>query len=110
MSWPWAQRVWLMGKPVVLKGHMHVCPMIEPGPKPHVGGPVSRVSQHFVTVDGVPIATVSDETLCTGKPGTAAITSGSAMAKISGQAVARLGDACEHGGKLVQGVPWLTFD
>lgn len=99
-----------MGRPVTLKGHMHVCPMIEPGPRPHVGGPVVDVGQSFVTVDGTPIATVSDKTLCTGKPGKAAITAGSSVAKIQGKKVARLGDGCEHGGKLVQGIPWLTFD
>lgn len=99
-----------MGRPVALKGHMHICPMVEPGPRPHVGGPVVSTTQNFVTVNGIPIATVSDKTLCTGKPGTAGITSGSAIAEINGKKIARLGDSCEHGGTLVQGVSWLTFD
>ena len=45
-----------MGNPVSLRGHAHVCPAVDPGPKPHVGGPVVSVGQSFVTVDGIPIA------------------------------------------------------
>ena len=100
----------MAGKPVVLRGHHHICPMVDPGPKPHVGGPVISTGQTYVTVDGIPVATVTDSTLCSGVPTTAAITSGSSIAKIDGKKVARLGDSCEHGGKLVQGVPWITFE
>jgi len=99
-----------MGLPVALKGHMHVCPQVDPGPKPHVGGPVVSTSQNYVKVYGLPIATVGSKCACTGMPGTAAITSGSAIANIGGQKIARMGDTCEHGGKLVQGMPWLTFE
>ncbi|MEI5681094.1 hypothetical protein G6N74_23010 [Mesorhizobium sp. CGMCC 1.15528] len=99
-----------MGKPVALQGAMHVCPMCDPGPKPHVGGPVQSTSQNFVKVNGVPIATVGDKCLCTGVPTTAAITGGSSVAKINGRKVARFGDACEHGGRLIQGENWLRFE
>jgi len=99
-----------MGNAVSLRGHAHVCPAVDPGPKPHVGGPVVSVGQSFVTVDGVPIATVGDKTLCAGVPTTAAITGGSSVATIEGRRVARQGDPCEHGGRLTQGVPWLTFE
>jgi uncharacterized Zn-binding protein involved in type VI secretion len=84
--------------------------MVDPGPRPHVGGPVVSTSQSFVCVEGVPIATVSDRCTCTGAPTTAGITGGSSVAKINGKKVARFGDSCEHGGRLVQGVPWLTFE
>jgi uncharacterized Zn-binding protein involved in type VI secretion len=84
--------------------------MVDPGPRSHVGGPVFSTSQSFVCVGGVPIATVGDKCTCTGVPTTASITGGSSVAKIGGQNVARFGDACEHGGRLVQGVPWLTFE
>lgn len=100
----------MAGLPVTLKGHMHVCPMVDPGPKPHVGGPVVDVAQNFVKVEGVPIATVTDKTLCSGVPTKAAITSGSSVAKINGKKVARITDPCEHGGRLVQGVPWIRFE
>lgn len=100
----------MAGRPVALKGHMHVCPMVDPGPRPHVGGPVVSTGQTFVTVNGVPIATVGDKTLCSGVPTKAGITGGSSVAKIGGKKIARMGDACEHGGRLTQGVPWLNFE
>jgi uncharacterized Zn-binding protein involved in type VI secretion len=106
-----AKRLIMVASPVTLKGHMHVCPMVDPGPRPHVGGPVMQVSQNFVCVEGVPIATVGDKCLCTGVPTTSdGITSGSSVAKINGRKVARLGDACSHGGRLVQGTSWITFE
>jgi uncharacterized Zn-binding protein involved in type VI secretion len=61
-------------------------------------------------VDGVPIATVGDKCLCTGVPTTASISGGSSIARINGKEVARIGDPCEHGGSLVQGVSWITFE
>ena len=99
-----------MGSPGTLKGQMHVCPMCDPGPKPHVGGPVQTCQQSFVKVNGIPLATVGDRCLCTGVPTTAAITSGSSVARINGKKVARMGDGCEHGGRLVQGEVWLRFE
>ncbi|GGB11695.1 hypothetical protein GCM10011491_44480 [Brucella endophytica] len=100
----------MVSQPVTLKGHMHVCPMCDPGPKPHVGGPVVSTGQSFVTVNGIPIATVGDKCLCSGVPTTAAISAGSSVASINGKKIARSGDACEHGGRLVQGVSWITFE
>ncbi len=101
----------MVGRPVTLKGHMHVCPMIDPGPKPHIGGPVISTQQSFVTVEGVSVATVGDSLLCTGVPTTSdKITSGSIVAFIEGRRVARVGDSCAHGGKLVEGISWLTFE
>ncbi|QYA08728.1 PAAR domain-containing protein [Agrobacterium larrymoorei] len=101
----------MTGSSVTLKGHLHVCPMVDPGPKPHIGGPVMSTQQNFVTVEGVPIATVGDCLLCTGVPTTSdKITGGSSVASIGGKKIARLGDSCAHGGKLVQGVSWLTFE
>ncbi len=99
-----------MTQPASLRGHSHVCPACDPGPKPHVGGPVVSTRQSFVTVEGVPIATVGDTCLCTGVPTSDAITGGSGVATIEGRAVARQGDPCAHGGRLVQGVSWLTFE
>ncbi len=99
-----------MSKPVTLLTHMHVCPMVDPGPRPHVGGPVVSTGQKFVCVEGVPIATVGDACTCTGVPTTATITGGSSIASINGKKVARMGDACQHGGKLVQGIPWIRFE
>ena len=100
----------MTGKFVALKGHMHICPMIDPGPRPHIGGPIVSTQQSFVTVEGVPIATVGDACLCTGVPTTDKITGGSVVASIDGKKIARLGDQCAHGGKLLQGVSWLMFE
>ena len=84
--------------------------MVDAGPRPHVGGPVISTGQNYVLVNGIPIATVTDKTLCSGVPATAAIISGSSIANIDGKKIARIGDSCEHGGKLIQGVPWITFE
>lgn len=88
---------------------MHVCPMIDPGPRPHVGGPVVSTSQNFVCVGGVPVVTFGDKCICTGVPTTANIVSGSSIGSINGKKIARLGDSCEHGGRVVQGVPCLLL-
>lgn len=97
-----------MGNPVSLKGHQHACPMCDP--RAHIGGPVQRVDQSFVTVNGIPIATVGDHCLCTGVGATAVIAEGSSVAVINGKKIARLGDSTDHGGRLVQGESWITFD
>ena len=97
-----------MGSPVTLKGHMHICPMVDPGPRPHVGGAVISTAQSFVRVNGVPISTAGDKCLCTGVPATSdSITGGSSIVKINGRKISRVGDNCSHGGRLVQGVTWL---
>ncbi|WP_422664922.1 PAAR domain-containing protein, partial [Aeromonas salmonicida] len=45
---------------------MHVCPRVEPGPVPHVGGPIIDAGQAIVTINGVPVAVVGGKALCTG--------------------------------------------
>jgi uncharacterized Zn-binding protein involved in type VI secretion len=90
-----------MGKPIALKGHHHTCPMVDPGPKPHIGGPVSQ-TQSLVKVNGIPVAVVGDKCICIGD-GLDTITSGSSIVRIDGKAVARLGDSTGHGGVIVQG-------
>ena len=45
-----------MSKPIAVLGSMHVCPKIDPGPKPHVGGPVMDAGQSFVKFNGLPVA------------------------------------------------------
>jgi uncharacterized Zn-binding protein involved in type VI secretion len=89
---------------------MHICPMCDPGPRPHVGGPIVSTGQNFVTVNGVPIATVTDKCLCSGVPTTAAVKDGSSVARINGKKIARQGDPCAHGGRLSQGVSWIRFE
>lgn len=91
---------------VSLKGHNHVCPMVEPGPKPHVGGPISE-TQALVTVEGVPVAVVGDKCTCVvGGPDT--ISGGSSIVFIEGKALVRIGDPTAHGGRVVEGLGWFT--
>ena len=49
-----------MGKPAARIGDMHVCPKADPGPKPHVGGPVAGGSGN-VLINGVSAARVDDK-------------------------------------------------
>ncbi|MEI8607877.1 hypothetical protein A1OW_14455 [Enterovibrio norvegicus] len=99
-----------MGKPVCLLGNMHLCPKVEPGPVPHVGGPIIDAGQNLVTVNGIPMAVVGGKALCTGVGMPDDLTSGSPLVKINGKAVVRMGDSCAHGGKTVQGWPTITMD
>lgn len=99
-----------MSKPVALIGHMHVCPQVDPGPKPHVGGPVIGAGQTLVRFNGVPLAVEGGECMCTGIPGPDRMTQGSGVVRINGRGVMRVGDQTAHGGKIVTGVPGLTSD
>ncbi|KPA13676.1 type VI secretion protein, partial [Candidatus Magnetomorum sp. HK-1] len=89
-----------MGKPASRIGDMHVCPKVEPGPVPHVGGPISQGS-HNVSICGIAAARVGDMAVCVGPPDK--ISSGSATVYINQKNAARMGDSCEHGGKIVTG-------
>jgi uncharacterized Zn-binding protein involved in type VI secretion len=97
-----------MGRPVSLIGHNHVCPMVDPGPKPHVGGPVVNPGQTFVRVNGQPMATVGGTCTCIGPPDS--MVQGSTIVKIMGKGVVRVGDSTAHGGKLVMGIPTVRMD
>jgi uncharacterized Zn-binding protein involved in type VI secretion len=60
-----------MPKPIALLGHMHVCPKVDPGPRPHIGGPVIDAGQSLVKFNGIPVAVEGGKALCTGvnRPG-----------------------------------------
>ncbi len=89
-----------MGKPAARLGDMHICPKVEPGPVPHVGGPILEGSPN-VFINGMPAARVSDAALCVGS--TDKISSGSSTVFINGKPAARMGDSCAHGGKIIIG-------
>ncbi|MGC3967844.1 MAG: PAAR domain-containing protein [Pirellulales bacterium] len=82
---------------------MHVCPKVEPGPVPHVGGPIAGPGVPTVIIGGLPAAVVSDQCVCVGPPDT--ISKGSGTVIIGGKPAARLGDSCAHGGAIVAGFP-----
>ncbi|WP_341798967.1 PAAR domain-containing protein [Rhizobium tumorigenes] len=82
--------------------------MVEPGPNPHVGGPISE-TQSLVTVGGVPVAVVGDRCICMAGPSDT-ISVGSPLVYIEGKALARIGDPTVHGGRIVEGLDWFTSE
>lgn len=90
-----------MGKPIALKGHFHSCPRTVP--LQHVGGPITN-TQNLVKVNGIPVATMGDDCICTGTGQVDRIIGGSSTVRINGKGVARKGDGTAHGGQIEQGV------
>lgn len=102
----------MTGKPIALLGHNHICPRMEMlggVPVPHIGGPIISTQQNFVTVYGVPVATVSDKAVCTGAEQLDEIQNGSASVSILGKKIIRLGDRCQHGGLIAEGISWINL-
>jgi uncharacterized Zn-binding protein involved in type VI secretion len=93
--------------PAARLGDMHTCPLVNPGPVPHVGGPVTGPCAMNVLIGGQPAARVGDILICTGPPDT--IVKGSATVSIAGMPAARMGDNTAHGGVLVQGFPTVQI-
>lgn len=96
-----------MGNPAARIGDMHVCPMVNPGPVPHVGGPVLPPGMPTVLIGGMPAACVGDMLVCVGPPDTIAM--GSATVMIGGKPAARMGDSTAHGGTIVLGCPTVLI-
>lgn len=82
-------------------GDMHTCPGVNPGPVPHVGGPILPAGCATVLIGGQPAARVGDAALCAGPPD--AIARGSATVVIGNSEAARIGDLTVHGGLIVNG-------
>ena len=86
---------------------MHTCSMVNPGPVPHVGGPILPPGEPTVLIGGMPAARVGDMAICTGPPDSIAM--GSATVFIGGMPAARLGDVTAHGGTIVVGCPTVLI-
>lgn len=86
---------------------MHTCPLVNPGPVPHVGGPILPPCCPTVLIGGIPAARVSDMAVCTGPPDT--IVKGSATVFIGGMQAARIGDMTAHGGVITTGFPTVII-
>ena len=86
---------------------MHVCPMVSPGPVPHVGGPILPAGEPTVLIGGMPAARVGDMATCVGPPDT--IVLGSATVTIGGMPAARMGDLTAHGGTIIAGCPTVLI-
>lgn len=93
--------------PAARSTDMHTCPMVNPGPSPHVGGPILPPGAATVLIGGLPAARVGDMAVCAGPPDT--IVAGSSTVLIGGQPAARLGDATAHGGTIVAGLPTVII-
>ena len=85
---------------------MHVCPLVDPGPKPHVGGPVVAGAP-TVLVAGMPQARMGDQCTCAGPPDV--IMKGSPTVFVGGKPAARLGDTTAHGGSITMGAPTVLI-
>ncbi len=96
-----------MGQPAARTGDMHVCPQVNPGPVPHVGGPIMPPGEPTVLIGGMPAARLGDMATCVGPPDTIAAGSGTVL--IGGMPAARLGDSCAHGGSIVAGCPTVLI-
>lgn len=92
--------------PAARVGDMHTCPMVDPGPKPHVGGPVT-VGCPTVSIGFMPAARVGDTCTCVGPPDS--IVKGSGTVMIGGMPAARIGDNTAHGGVIVVGCPTVMI-
>lgn len=86
---------------------MHLCPMVEPGPVPHVGGPILPAGEPTVLIGGLPAARVGDKAVCVGPPDT--IIAGSGTVLIGGKPAARMGDSTAHGGVIILGCPTVII-
>jgi uncharacterized Zn-binding protein involved in type VI secretion len=86
---------------------MHVCPMVNPGGAPHVGGPVLPAGCPTVLIEGMPAARMGDLCFCSGPPDTIIIGSGTVL--IGGAPAARLGDSTAHGGTIIAGAPTVLI-
>jgi uncharacterized Zn-binding protein involved in type VI secretion len=86
---------------------LHVCPMVNPGGVPHVGGPVIGPGTPTVLIGGMPAAVLGDSCVCAGPPDT--IVKGSATVLIGGKPAARMGDSTAHGGSIVAGLPTVEI-
>jgi uncharacterized Zn-binding protein involved in type VI secretion len=93
--------------PAARLGDMHTCPLINPGPVPHVGGPVTGPCAPTVLIGNQPAAKVGDLLICVGPPDT--IVKGSSNVLINGMPAARMGDNTAHGGVVVQGYPTVMI-
>ena len=85
---------------------MHTCPQVNPGPVPHVGGPIVAGCP-TVLIGFMPAARVGDMCVCIGPPD--AIARGSATVMIGGMPAARMGDSTVHGGVVVAGCPTVMI-
>lgn len=62
--------VLMSNQPAARASDMHTCPKVEPGPVPHVGGPILPPCSTTVLINMMPAARVGDKATCVGPPDT----------------------------------------
>ena len=87
-------------KPAARLTDMHICPKVNPGGVPHVGGPVI-IGSPDVFINFLPAARVGDNLVCVGPPDK--IKKGSSSVFVNGKALAYLGSSTSHKGKIIIG-------
>lgn len=95
-----------MGSPASRITDMHICPKVNPGPVPHVGGPIAMGSPN-VLIGSLPAARQGDMAICVGPPDK--ISAGSSNVLINGKQAVRIGDPTVHGGKVILGFPTVLI-
>jgi uncharacterized Zn-binding protein involved in type VI secretion len=84
--------------------------MVNPGPVPHVGGPIVPACCPTVLVGNSPVARTTDKALCVPVAAKDAIVTGSPTVHIGGRKLAaRIGDNTAHGGVIVMGLPTVLI-
>ena len=81
---------------------LHTCPKVEPGPVPHIGGPIAA-GEGTVLIGFQPAARAGDQLVCVGPPDS--VKRGEPTVLIGYRDAARLGDPTSHGGVIVAGCP-----
>ena len=93
--------------PAARVSDMQTCPQLNPGPIPHVGGPIAPPGEPTVLIASMPAARVSDSAVCVGPPNT--IAKGEPKVLIGGMPAARMSDTMAHGGAIVGGCPTVLI-
>ena len=84
-------------KPAARNGDQTACPLVEPGPTPHVGGALSHDGAGTIAIEGKAAITVGDTAACkVGPPDS--VKKGSGSVFFYGKPAARRTDAMVHGG------------
>jgi uncharacterized Zn-binding protein involved in type VI secretion len=92
-----------MGRPAARLTDMHVCPLVNPGPVPHVGGPILPACSANILIGNLPAARLTDKASCVGPVDV--IVQGSPTVLFNNLLAARMGDRTAHGGVIVMGMP-----
>ncbi|MDC0716612.1 PAAR domain-containing protein [Nannocystis bainbridge] len=89
-------------------GDMHACPKVEPGPVPHVGGPILSGSANVI-IGYSPAARVGDSIVCFPVGPADSVQDGSPTVLINFRDAARKTDPSSHGGQVTAGCPTVII-